>query len=56
MPAAAPGAALLAVAGIGERMLIGALGDGDALQADASRALFIITNIAARPRFSWPTR
>ena len=39
-----------------QRLLIGALGDGDALHADQRRAMFIIVNMYARPRFSSPTR
>jgi hypothetical protein len=38
----------------GQRLLIGALGDGDALQPTLRRALFIIVNMQARPRFSSP--
>ena len=53
--AALRSAALPALARVGERLLIGPLGDRDALRADASRAAFIITNMAARPRFSSPT-
>ena len=54
--AAGAGAALAALARIGERLLLGALADRHALQADGEPRAFIITNIAARPRFSSPTR
>ena len=48
-------AALAALPGKSQRLLIGALADRHTLRPDCSRAAFIITNIAARPRFSAPT-
>ncbi len=56
MPRRRRAAALAAFARVGERLLIGPLADRHALRPTPSRAAFIITNMAARPRFSSPTR
>jgi len=50
------GAALAAFARVGERLLIGLLAIATPCKPTPSLAAFIITNIAARPRFSSPTR
>ena len=50
------GAALLALARIGERLLRRALGDRHALQADREPRRFIIVNMQAMPLCSSPMR
>ena len=48
--------ALQPLARIGQRPLVGALGDRHALEADAEARAFIMMNMYARPLFSSPTR
>ena len=48
-------AALQALAGIGDRALVGGLGEAEPLHADARRAAFIMVNMARMPLFGSPT-